>query len=148
MCGQKSKKENVPAEKWLKWVKVVTDNTFSFLDMRISWTAGGDLQINVYNKKKQAIKYVDKGSTHHPCMFKSITSGVYTHLGCLTSKTPEHANLRVDELYPHHTEALLTSNLEPVEFPKLSKIWKKEEETKVKLNEKQVSSSGKDSSAN
>eukprot|EP00957_Ditylum_brightwellii_P045594 3457792-Ditylum_brightwellii.AAC.1 len=82
------------------------------------------------------MKYVDKGSTHHPCAFKSITSGVYTQVGCLTSKIPENANLRVDELYPQHAEALLTANLEPVEFPKLSKICKKEEEAKAKLNEK------------
>ena len=57
-------------------------------------------------------------------------------MGHLMSKTPENANFCVDELYLQHAEALLTANLEPVEFPKLSKICKKEEEAKAKLNEK------------
>eukprot|EP00957_Ditylum_brightwellii_P133460 10175005-Ditylum_brightwellii.AAC.1 len=76
----------------------------------------------MFNKKKQEIKYVEKGSTHHPCTFKSITSGVYTRLGRLTLKTLENAKLWVDEIYPLHAEVLLTADLEPVELPTMEKI--------------------------
>eukprot|EP00957_Ditylum_brightwellii_P068212 5178297-Ditylum_brightwellii.AAC.1 len=62
----KDKEEDKPDGKWLKGVKVVMENKFLFLDMKMSWTKEGDLRFDVFNKKKQAIKYVDKGSTHHP----------------------------------------------------------------------------------
>eukprot|EP00957_Ditylum_brightwellii_P171574 13062334-Ditylum_brightwellii.AAC.2 len=60
----------------------------------MSWTEDGQLRFNVFNKKKQAIKYVEKGSTYRPCTFESITSGVYTRLGRLTSKAQGNAKLR------------------------------------------------------
>eukprot|EP00957_Ditylum_brightwellii_P060061 4560435-Ditylum_brightwellii.AAC.1 len=85
----------------------------------MSWMDDGQLRFNLFNKKKQAIKYVERGSTHQPCTFKSITLGVYTRLGRLTSKTPENAKLRINKLYPLYAEALLTADLEPVEFPTL-----------------------------
>eukprot|EP00957_Ditylum_brightwellii_P147175 11207355-Ditylum_brightwellii.AAC.1 len=50
---------------------------------------------------------------------------------------PENAKLYVDELYPQHAEALLRADLKPVEFPILSKNWKKEEEAQAKLSEKE-----------
>eukprot|EP00957_Ditylum_brightwellii_P005580 427274-Ditylum_brightwellii.AAC.1 len=52
--------------KWLKHVKAISENQFPFLDMKMSWTEDGQLRFNVLNKKKQAIKYVEKGSTHRP----------------------------------------------------------------------------------
>eukprot|EP00957_Ditylum_brightwellii_P040810 3089767-Ditylum_brightwellii.AAC.1 len=61
---------------------------------------------------------------------------------------PENAKLCVDKLYLQHSEALIMADLEPVEFPSLSKLWKKEEEAQAKLSEKQVSSQGKNSGAN
>eukprot|EP00957_Ditylum_brightwellii_P053199 4033961-Ditylum_brightwellii.AAC.1 len=127
---------DAPVAKWLKQVKVISENEFPFLDMKMSWTEDGQLRFNVFNKKKQAIKYVEKGSTHRTCTFKSITLGVYTRLGRLTSKTPENANLQINKLYPLHLEALLTANLELVEFPTMGKFWKKEKETKEKLSSK------------
>eukprot|EP00957_Ditylum_brightwellii_P096745 7368133-Ditylum_brightwellii.AAC.1 len=62
----KDKDKDTPGKKQLKQVKVVTENAFQFLDMGMSWTREGGLQFSVFNKKKQAIKYVDKGSTHCP----------------------------------------------------------------------------------
>eukprot|EP00957_Ditylum_brightwellii_P207224 15352042-Ditylum_brightwellii.AAC.1 len=88
----------------------------------MSWTEDGQLRFNVFNKKKQATKYVEKGA--------------YTRLGRLTSKTPENAKLQIDELYPLHAEALLTADLEPVEFPTMGEIRKKEKQTKEKLSSK------------
>eukprot|EP00957_Ditylum_brightwellii_P039237 2968684-Ditylum_brightwellii.AAC.1 len=102
----------------------------------MSWTDDGQLRFNVFNKKEQGIKYVEKGSTHRPCTFKSITLGVYTRLGRLTSKSPENAKLQINKLYLLHMEALLTADLEPVEFLSLGKIWKKEDLMKEKLSSK------------
>eukprot|EP00957_Ditylum_brightwellii_P208361 15357003-Ditylum_brightwellii.AAC.1 len=93
------KGEDTPDGKWLKQVKVVTKNEFPFLDMKMNWTMEGDFTFNVFNKKKQAIKYVDKGSAHHPCAFKSINTGVYTRLGNSMTKTPENAKLCVDNIF-------------------------------------------------
>eukprot|EP00957_Ditylum_brightwellii_P153128 11655558-Ditylum_brightwellii.AAC.2 len=88
----------------------------------MSWTDNGQLRFNVFNKKKQAISYVEKG--------------VYTRLGRLTSKPLENAKLQINKLYPLHAEALLTANLELVEFPSMGKIWNREKETKENLSSK------------
>eukprot|EP00957_Ditylum_brightwellii_P019951 1505832-Ditylum_brightwellii.AAC.1 len=79
----KGETEDAPDVKWLKHVK----------DKKMSWREDRQLRFNMFNKKNQAIKYVEKGSTHHPCTFKSITSGVYKRVGRLTSKTPENTML-------------------------------------------------------
>eukprot|EP00957_Ditylum_brightwellii_P162801 12397274-Ditylum_brightwellii.AAC.1 len=63
---QKVKTRSAPEAKWLKPVKVISENKFPFLDMKMSWTNDSQLRFNVFNKKKQAIKYVENGSTHRP----------------------------------------------------------------------------------
>eukprot|EP00957_Ditylum_brightwellii_P164000 12486736-Ditylum_brightwellii.AAC.1 len=37
-CVYEDKGEDAPMEKWLKWVKVVMEKAFPFLDINISWT--------------------------------------------------------------------------------------------------------------
>eukprot|EP00957_Ditylum_brightwellii_P211448 15366177-Ditylum_brightwellii.AAC.1 len=125
------------------WAPTVFQSKFDMLhkgEMRdapdAKWLKRVKLRFNVLNKKKQAIKYVENGSTHCLCTFKSITLGVYTRLGRLTLKTPENAKLQIDELYPLHVEALLTTDLEPVEFPTMGENWKKEKDIKEKLSDK------------
>lgn len=132
----KGETRDTPDAKWLNQAKAILENEFPFLDMKMSWTDDGQLRFNVFNKKKQAIKYVEKGSTHRPCTFKSISSGVYTRLGRLTSNTPGNAKLQINKLYPLHTKALLTADLELVDFPTMGKTWKKEKEMKEKLSSK------------
>eukprot|EP00957_Ditylum_brightwellii_P130209 9932786-Ditylum_brightwellii.AAC.1 len=41
-------------------VKVATKDNFSFLDMKLLWDKEGNLEFKVYQKKGQALKYVDK----------------------------------------------------------------------------------------
>eukprot|EP00957_Ditylum_brightwellii_P011964 902513-Ditylum_brightwellii.AAC.1 len=74
-------------EKWLKRMKLCKKNAFPLLDMKMMWGDPGFLQFGVYHKEGQAIKYVDCSSCHRPCIFKSITSGVYLQLSRLISKT-------------------------------------------------------------
>eukprot|EP00957_Ditylum_brightwellii_P047357 3597731-Ditylum_brightwellii.AAC.1 len=96
----------------------------------------GFLQFGVYHKEGQAIKYVDCGSCHRPCTFKSITSGVYLRLVRLTSKTVENGEKQLDKIYPEHANALLAAELGPVEFPTLDKIWEKEALSKLHAKQK------------
>eukprot|EP00957_Ditylum_brightwellii_P136268 10392469-Ditylum_brightwellii.AAC.1 len=60
----KGEMRDAPDVKWLKHVKVILENEFPFLDMKMSWIEDDQLRCTVFNKKKQAIKYVEKGSTH------------------------------------------------------------------------------------
>eukprot|EP00957_Ditylum_brightwellii_P106207 8102717-Ditylum_brightwellii.AAC.1 len=73
----KEETEDTSEEKWLKRVKVISENEFPFLDMKMSWTEDGWLRFNIFNKKKQAIKYVEKGSNQRPSTFKLIASGSF-----------------------------------------------------------------------
>ena len=40
--------------------QIVTNDEFSFLDMKTSWSPEGDLQFGVFRKKVQQLKYVGK----------------------------------------------------------------------------------------
>eukprot|EP00957_Ditylum_brightwellii_P212157 15367027-Ditylum_brightwellii.AAC.1 len=115
-----------PMEKWLKRVKLCTKNDFPFLDMNMMWDDQGFLHFKVYHKEGQATKYVDHSSCHRPCTFKFIASGVYLQLGMLTPKMVENGEKQLDEIYPEHVEVLLAADLEPIKYPTLDTIWKKE----------------------
>eukprot|EP00957_Ditylum_brightwellii_P088826 6764388-Ditylum_brightwellii.AAC.1 len=56
----KGRTRDTPDAKWLKQVKVILENEFPFLVMKMSWTEDGQLRFNVYDKKKQAIKCLYK----------------------------------------------------------------------------------------
>ena len=57
--------------------------------------------------------YLNSDSTHIPSCFKSISRGVLKILLKLTSMTKENQIKLLDELYPHHFDALHTTNLTP-----------------------------------
>eukprot|EP00957_Ditylum_brightwellii_P042737 3235917-Ditylum_brightwellii.AAC.1 len=65
--------------------------------MKLLWDKEGNLEFNVYQKKGQAMKYIDKQSLHRQPVFKSISKGVNTRLIRLTSVTEENKTLTVDK---------------------------------------------------
>eukprot|EP00957_Ditylum_brightwellii_P149728 11402414-Ditylum_brightwellii.AAC.1 len=90
------------------------------------WDDKGLLCFRLFHKKGHAIKHIDPGSSHQPCMFESITSGVHLCLGRLTSKTGNNEKEQLERIYLEHAEALLAADLEPVEFPTMGQNWEKE----------------------
>eukprot|EP00957_Ditylum_brightwellii_P211137 15365799-Ditylum_brightwellii.AAC.1 len=71
--------ENSPTKKDKKemGVTVIYEREFPFLDMRMNWDGeSGAMRFLVFRKPNQALKYVDRESTHRPTTFKSIANGV------------------------------------------------------------------------
>eukprot|EP00957_Ditylum_brightwellii_P144629 11017690-Ditylum_brightwellii.AAC.1 len=66
---------------------------FPFLDMEMFWDNNGHMRYQVYQRENQALKYVDRASTHHPITLKSIANGGFTRLTRLTSNTATNQNL-------------------------------------------------------
>eukprot|EP00957_Ditylum_brightwellii_P016085 1211601-Ditylum_brightwellii.AAC.1 len=81
------------------------------------------MRFSVFRKPNQALKYVDRGSTHRPTTFKSIVNGGFTRLARLTSKIAANENARINEIYPDHAEALFAADLAPpTDFPTFNKL--------------------------
>ena len=98
-------------------VQIVTNDEFSFLDMKMSWSPEGDLQFGVFRKKGQLLKYVRKESTHTPGTLRAIPSGVLKRLARLTSRNPFIHSESVDKIYPNHANALRKAGLKNPDFP-------------------------------
>eukprot|EP00957_Ditylum_brightwellii_P040252 3045867-Ditylum_brightwellii.AAC.1 len=113
-------------------VIVIRDSAFSFLDMRMEWDdESGEMKISLFQKPNQALKYVDRNSTHRPTMFKSIANGVFTQLARLISRSVANGNARIDDVYPDHAEALFTADLAPpTDFLTFNKLWRNDKEQK------------------
>ena len=78
----------MPPEEWERWeerMKVIEENAFPYLDMKLSWQHD-NLHFSVYNKENQTIKYVNKESCHRTLVFKAVPAGVFTRIGQLTSQ--------------------------------------------------------------
>eukprot|EP00957_Ditylum_brightwellii_P203298 15334056-Ditylum_brightwellii.AAC.1 len=74
-------------------VTVIYDSEFLFLDMRMNWDGESiEMRFSVFRKPNQALKYVDRESTHRPTTFKSIANVVFTWLARLTSKIAANEN--------------------------------------------------------
>ena len=79
-------KKNSPIPAKEEIVKILTNDKFLFLDMKMSWSPEGDLQFILFRKRGQKLKYVGKESTHTPGNLRAIFSGVLNRLAKLTSK--------------------------------------------------------------
>eukprot|EP00957_Ditylum_brightwellii_P137268 10465179-Ditylum_brightwellii.AAC.1 len=91
------------------------------------------MRFSVFQKPKQALKYVDRNSTHRPTTFKSIANGVFTRLARLTLKNVANGQDKIDDIYPDHAEALFTADLAlPTDFPTFEDLWHHNEERKNK----------------
>eukprot|EP00957_Ditylum_brightwellii_P076499 5813991-Ditylum_brightwellii.AAC.1 len=60
-------------------------------------------------------------------MFRSITSRVLKRLSQLTSKLETLNEVRIDKVYPCHTDALRKAGLGEQQFPTFGEVWSKEE---------------------
>eukprot|EP00957_Ditylum_brightwellii_P143402 10924840-Ditylum_brightwellii.AAC.1 len=91
----------------------------------------GNMRFLVFRKPNQALKYVDKNSTHQASTFKSIANGVFTRLARLTSKIAANQDARIDAIYPDHTEALFKADLAPpTDFPTFKDLWEDDKKRK------------------
>eukprot|EP00957_Ditylum_brightwellii_P143992 10971797-Ditylum_brightwellii.AAC.1 len=91
----------VKKDKKEKKVTVVYNSEFLFLDMQMCWDGeSGEMRLLVFKKPNQALKYVDRNSTHRPATFMSIANGIFTQLARLTSKIAANENARIDDIYP------------------------------------------------
>ena len=96
------------------------------------WSSHGRLKFKVHIKPNQALKYLNRGSSHTNSCFKAIASGVFGRLTKLTSKSKKTMNSRINELYPLHAAALKLADLAPELFPKMKEIV-----ARLEINEKE-----------
>ena len=66
----------------------MTNDEFSFLDMKMSWSPEGNLKFGVFKKNGQQLKYVGKESNHTPSTLRAIPSGFLNCLAKLTLSKP------------------------------------------------------------
>ena len=89
----------------MKGVENITNNSFPFLDMELSWF-GNDLDFKAYSKAVQKIKYPDQASMHHESTRKAVPAGVFKRLARLTKVTERYAAWSIQSLYPDHYAVL------------------------------------------
>ena len=105
--------------------------------MNMKWTPEGELDLSVFRKAVQQLKYVGKESTHTPGTLCAIPSGVLNHLAKLTSRKPSLYSEGVDKVYPYHPNALRKAGLAPPDFPTMEDLWKLLDENLEIENEKE-----------
>ena len=103
-------------------VTVDSKNYFPYLDTALYWSETNHLQFRVYLKPNQKLKYLNKGSSHPPSTFKSVSIGVFKRLARLTSVSDSSKTKKINEIYPHHAKALQKAGLAPTSFPTLEEI--------------------------
>ena len=118
-----------------KKIPEITINEFPFLDMKLNWNFEENLNFSVYRKENQVLKYLEKGSCHTKATFEAIPSGVFNRLAKLTSKPNTNGKLRIDEVYPDHTNTLKNAGLFSKTFPTLENIRKSTEKSKLQVEE-------------
>ena len=89
------------------------------------WAKKEELNFNVHLKPNQELKYLNRGSNHTKATFKAIPHGVLSRLAKLTTMTDENENVRMNALYPEHTDALAKAKLAPKKWPSLKQVMKK-----------------------
>eukprot|EP00957_Ditylum_brightwellii_P205791 15345448-Ditylum_brightwellii.AAC.1 len=100
--------------------------------MKMCWdNESSYMRFSVFRKPHQALKYVDKNSTHQATTFKSIANGVFTRLARLTLKSAANQDARIDNIHPDHAEALFTADLAPpTDFPTFKELWNDDKKRK------------------
>eukprot|EP00957_Ditylum_brightwellii_P111982 8539651-Ditylum_brightwellii.AAC.1 len=130
--------EDIPAEEWEIWaekVTVINKNSFSYLDMQLSWN-GEELYFSVYSKKNQTIKYVNKDSCHCNSIFKAVPTGVFTCLGRLTLLTESNKHSPILDLYLLHATSLEKANLIPKNIPTMWDVYQQEDDRRRRQKKK------------
>jgi hypothetical protein len=79
--------------------------------MEMFWAKKEELNFNVHY--------------HTKATFKAIPHGVLSRLAKLTKMTDENENVRMNALYPEHTDALAKAKLAPKKWPSLKQVMKK-----------------------
>eukprot|EP00957_Ditylum_brightwellii_P179793 13696150-Ditylum_brightwellii.AAC.1 len=122
----------IPRDKKEKRVTVIYNQASPLLDMEMQWDeVSREMGLQVFQKPNQALKYVDKASTHRPTAFKSIANGVLTQLARLTLNIAASRNKQIDKLYPDHREALFIVDLAPpMDFSSYGELWQADGERK------------------
>ena len=109
-------------------VQIITNYELPFLDIKMSCSPEGDLNLGVFRKKGRKLNYVGMGRTHKPGNLRAIPSGVINCLGKLTSHKTSFHSERVDNVYPDHSNALCRAGLAPPIFPTMGELWKGQHE--------------------
>ena len=102
----------------------MTKDEFPFLDMKMKWTAEGELNFSVFRKAGQQLKYVVKENAHTPGTLRAIPSGVFNRLAKITSRKPSLHSEGVDKVYPDQANALRKAGLAPPDLPTMGDLWK------------------------
>ena len=102
----------------------------------MSWSPEGDLQLGVFRKLGQQLKYIGNKSTHTPSTLRAIPSRVLNRLAKLTSIKPSIHYDAVDKIYPDHVKALDKAGLAPPNLPTMGDLWRYQDK-KVDMEKEQ-----------
>ena len=83
-------------------VQIVSKDKFPFLDMKIIWSPKGDLQLSVFRKNGEQLKYAGTGITHTTVTLRMIPEGVLTTVAKLNSQKTSFSSEGVENSYPDH----------------------------------------------
>ena len=106
----------------------MTNDKLPFLDMKMSWSPEGDLQLGVFRTNGQQLKYVGKEGTHTPGTLCAFPSGLLSRLAKLISRKTSIHSEEVYKIYPDHTNTLRKAGLAPPNFPTMGDLWSKQDE--------------------
>jgi hypothetical protein len=87
-------------------VTINGNNSFPYLDIKLSWNKENNLLFNVHKKPGKLVKYLNSDSHHHWHHKTAVLSGVKLRLSLLTTRTPTNANLSLSDIYPDKDKAL------------------------------------------
>ena len=83
------------------------------------WGKNDSIIFEVYVKKNQKLKHLNKSSAHTAACYKAITSGIIKRLAKLTTVTNNNRDVLIHVLYLDHASALQVAKLSPENYPKL-----------------------------
>ena len=92
--------------------------------MNMIWYPKGGVQLGMFKKNIQKLKYIGKESTHTPGTLHATPLGVLNLLTKLTSQTPKSNSKRIEYIYPDHAKALWGAGLESSIFITMGYLWK------------------------
>jgi hypothetical protein len=87
-------------------VLINNNESFPYLDVKISWDKNNKILFNVYRKPIELVKYLNHDSHHHRLHKTAVLSGVELRLALLTTRTPTNKYLSLSETYPDKHDAL------------------------------------------
>ena len=109
---------NLPSSEKKYWIQILTNDAFSFLGMKMSWSSERGLQFGVLRENVQQLKYIGMRNIHIPSTLYKISSGTLNCLAKLALRKTSFCYERVDNVYPENENTVCKAGLATKISPK------------------------------